>query len=77
MNQQEFLNSMERALGIDRGSLELTHNLADLENWDSMAVLEFQAIADEEYSLQVDPTTLESVKTIGDLWSEVSRQAGS
>jgi len=63
---------MERALGMDEGSLALTQDIAELEDWDSMAVLEFQAIADEEFGLQIDPTSLETVKTVGDLWNRVS-----
>ena len=72
MEQQDFLAALERALAMDKGTLELTQTLEDLENWDSMAVLEFQAIADEEYGLQVDPTAIDSMKTIGDLWDQVA-----
>ena len=75
MNQKEFLSAIEKAMVLEEGSLGTDKVLEDLESWDSMAVLEFQAIADEEFGIQVDPTAIGSCKTVGDLWGLVSKHA--
>ena len=74
MNQQEFLAAIEKALVMDEGTLESTKVLTEIESWDSMAVLEFQAIADEEFGVQVDPTAIGNCETVGDLWNLIEGQ---
>ena len=72
MNSQEFLAALEKALVLDSGSLSMSQVLDDLESWDSMSVLELQAIADEEFGLELEPKAIGNCKTIGDLWGLLS-----
>ena len=67
MKQDELLTALEKTLNLEAGALAPGKILEDLDGWDSMAVLEFQAIADEELGVQVDPDAITSCKTVADL----------
>ena len=66
MNQTQFLEELENIVMAKKGSLS-TESVLDEVNWDSMAALEFQALADEKLGLQVDPTDIGICRTVGDL----------
>ena len=67
MTEQQFLNKLEEAIGLDAGTLAPEVVLEELDSWDSMAVLEFQAMADEELELILEPTAISACDTVADL----------
>lgn len=67
MNRQQFLEALEQAIMLDKGALTPTTVLGELDSWDSMAVLEFQAMADEHFDIQVEPEDIGNCKTVDDL----------
>ena len=38
-----------------------------LENWDSLSIIGFIALADEKFSVQVSPTAIHQAETVNDL----------
>ncbi len=66
MNQQQFIEELENIVMTKKGSLSPDSALDDI-NWDSMAALEFQALADEKLGKQLDPTEIGICRTVGDL----------
>ena len=66
MNRQQFLEQIENILMIKKGRIG-PDSLLDEINWDSMAALEFQSMAEEKLGLQIDPTEIGSCRKVGDL----------
>ena len=66
MNQQEFIAEFERIVMADEGTVSTDSALKDLK-WDSMAALEYQALADEQFGMQLEPTAISIAVTVGDL----------
>lgn len=66
MNRQQFLEEVENIVMISKGRLTLESMLDEI-NWDSMAALEFQSMAEEKMDLQLDPTAIGACRTVGDL----------
>jgi len=67
MKKQQFLNKICEILEIDMDSLVGDESLDMLDNWDSLAVISFIALADEELGVIVDADKLSSATNIQDL----------
>jgi acyl carrier protein len=67
MQAEAFLREIELALELPTGSLAGDEQLADLPEWDSLAVISFIALVDEKLGLPVDGDMLANAQTIGDL----------
>lgn len=67
MNGVEFLRELEEMLELDSGALTGGEALADLEGWDSLAVISFIALVDEKLGLVVEGEKLARAKTVADL----------
>ena len=48
-------------------ALSPSSRLVDVGNWDSMVVIAFMAMADEQFGTSVSPTALMECHTVGDL----------
>ena len=66
MNQKELITKLEQIAMVDEGTLTPATELKDLK-WDSMMALEYQALADEELNLQLEPTAINVAVTVADL----------
>lgn len=66
------MRALEGILQIDENHLTAETVLGDLKSWDSMGVLEFQAMADEDLGVQVEPAAIERCRTADDLWKLVA-----
>lgn len=67
MNSAEFLRELEEMLELDSGALTGAEVLAELEGWDSLAVISFIALVDEKLGLVVEGEKLARAKTVADL----------
>ena len=67
MKRDDFLRLLEDELEIADVILSPEVQLSDLEAWDSLAAVEFIAIADEQFEIQVAGTDLEKCETVNDL----------
>jgi len=67
MNRKEFLLLMDDLVEADPGTLTGSENLSGLEEWNSLAVMEFIALVDEKFGVQLNPTDIEQCTTTNDL----------
>jgi acyl carrier protein len=67
LDRKDFLLKIEDIVQADPGSLTESHQLADVAGWDSLAEVQFQALADEEFGRELKPADVASCKTVHDL----------
>jgi acyl carrier protein len=67
MNQQTFLAQVDEILELPAGTLKGGETLADLENWDSLAMMSFIALASDQYGATVSPRQISGCKCVSDL----------
>jgi acyl carrier protein len=64
MKRAVFLNKLEEIMEAPEGSLKGDEQLADLPRWDSMTVVQFIALVDEEFGTQVSASELLEAKAV-------------
>lgn len=69
MQKKEFLNKIEEILEIDDDSLTGSEALADIEEWDSLAVMGFIAMVDTNFDITLDADKIQKCETVNDLCS--------
>jgi acyl carrier protein len=67
MTRQEFLLAMDRILELPEGTLTGAESLDDLENWNSLAMVEYIALADSNNGTQLSPRQIRDCTSIDDL----------
>lgn len=67
MTKQELFTELEEVLELDEGSLKDEDILADIEMWDSLAVVTFIAVVDEHLEMTLEPEKISQAKTVSDL----------
>ena len=72
MTREEFLQSVDRLVEVPRGTLKGPEYLNDLENWNSLAMISFLALADTNNRVALSPRQLMACTTVADLL-EVAR----
>ena len=71
MSKEDFLTKLAEMLELD-GALTGEEVLADLEAWDSMAVLSFMAMADSEAGKTLAAADITKAKNVSDLYALVA-----
>lgn len=72
MTYDEFIAALEKAVDVDPGTFKSGKVLDDIVEWDSLAVLEYQALADEELGLDLEAEQVHFCKTFDDLMALVA-----
>ena len=67
MTRQEFLEKFEEMLELPPGTLKGPEELETLDQWTSMAMIEFIALADTNNGAKLSPRQLASCRTVSDL----------
>lgn len=67
MDKATFIGKIEAMLELDPGSLNEGSALAEVEAWDSLAVLSYISLADETLGKVVDAKAIGTCRTVGDL----------
>ncbi len=67
MTISDFLLEIDQIIQADAGATSQDTELASLEDWDSMAVISFIAMADAKLGITVRVSSLANCKTVGDL----------
>jgi acyl carrier protein len=67
MSFDEFLTHLSDILDIPATDLQPDRKLADLGNWDSMALVSFIAFVDEYLEKTLSPRAIAPCRTIADL----------
>jgi len=68
VDYNKFLRGLEELLHEPANSFQGAEVLRELSCWDSLAIVEFMAFADERYSLTLAPKQITSCATIHDLF---------
>jgi hypothetical protein len=67
MTKEQFLKSIDEIVELPRGTLEGPENLRDLENWTSLAVVSFLALADSNNRVGLSARQIIGCATVSDL----------
>lgn len=67
-----FMEKMGKILNGEEFTLESELNY--LENWDSLASVDFLGMADEDFGKEIDPMDVRMAGTIGDLFELVTKE---
>ena len=59
---------------IDGEAFDMDTELKFLENWDSLASVDFLGIADEDFGKELDPMDVRSAGTVGDLYELLTKE---
>jgi acyl carrier protein len=67
MTHDEFLSEFQEILELPPGSLQGSEFLSDLEQWDSLAMMSFIALASEKCGVTLSPRHLLACRTVDEL----------
>jgi acyl carrier protein len=67
MNKKEFLNEIEELLELDENSLTGTELLEELGDWDSLAIMGFIAIVDDNFEVTLEADKIVACVTVDHL----------
>jgi acyl carrier protein len=67
MSKQEFLDQLAELIEEPAGSLTGSEKLETLENWNSIALVGFMAMADEHFNIRISPRQFASCNDVDDL----------
>ena len=67
MTKAVFLQKLESIIEADEGTVEGSSVLADLDGWDSLAVMSTLAMFDKQFGVKVPATTIYQCRTVDDL----------
>lgn len=66
MTEKEKLALLEEMLEVDEGTLTPDMKLDDIEEWDSVAIISFMALVDDEFDKSIKASEIKEFKTIAD-----------
>ena len=67
-----FMEKMSKILNGEEFTMESELNY--LENWDSLASVDFLGLADEDFGKELDPMDVRMAGTIGDLFELLTKE---
>ena len=67
MTRDEFVSTLEELVDVEPGTFKIGMVLDDIVEWDSLAVIEFQALADERLGKELEAEDIHFCKTFDDL----------
>jgi acyl carrier protein len=66
MTEEKKMELLEEMLEVDEGTLKPETPLADLEEWDSIALISFIALVDDEFDKTMKGAEVRAFVTIAD-----------
>lgn len=70
---KEKIALLEEMMELDEGTLTPQTRLADLEEWDSIAVISFIALVDDEFDKIIKGSQIKEFQTIADALAVMER----
>jgi acyl carrier protein len=67
MRASDFLKLLDNTLDLPEGTLTGTEQLSDIPEWDSLAVISFIALVDEQFNEILEGEKLAEAKSVADL----------
>ena len=77
MTRDQFIAALEKAVEVEPGTFKSGMALNDIVEWDSLAVLEFQALVDEQLGRDLEAEEVHFCKTFDDLLALVADRLDS
>lgn len=71
----DFLHMMDDLLELEQGTLTGAEKLKDIENWDSLSIVSFMALAKAQYNANVPAKGIADAETVDDLFALIESQA--
>ena len=71
MTRDELLREIETSIELPPDSLKGDEALADIPEWDSLAIIVFIALVDEKLGVMVEGEALANARTVDDLMALV------
>ena len=66
MNEQEFIERMKAIL--DNENISMNTALSEIEEWDSLSVVSYAAMADTAFHKKISPEKIKTCNSIRDLY---------
>lgn len=66
MTEKEKIAMLEEMMELDEGTLTPQTELVDLVEWDSIAVISFIALVDDEFDKTIKGSQIKEFKTVAD-----------
>lgn len=73
MTNQEKLNLLEEIMDLEEGTLKEDMLLSDIDEWDSISLLSFMAMMDDEFSKVVKGKDIKEKKYVSELLEMMER----
>ena len=70
--EQLFMEKFSKLLDGEKFTMDT--ELKFLENWDSLASVDFLGLADEDFGKELDPMDVRTAGTVGDLFELVTKE---
>lgn len=67
MNKTMFYERLDEIMNLKKGTIRGDEELEALRNWDSVALMTFIALIDEEFSVRVTGKQVMKCQTVADL----------
>lgn len=67
MTNEQKIKTIEEILDLEEGTLTEETILKDLEDWDSVAIISFIAMMDDEFDKIIKGSVIREQKTVADL----------
>lgn len=69
MNKSDFLKQMDEILDLPSGTVKGNEALAEIEGWDSLAVVGFIAVVNQHFGTTLAAKNVQGAKTLPELLS--------
>lgn len=69
MTDAKKIELLEEMMDLDAGTLTPETQLSEIEEWDSIALISFIALVDDEFDKVIKGSTIKAQKTVADLMS--------
>lgn len=77
MSRPEGLQTIQQAMGLPPGTLTGSEEIESLDEWNSLAVVEFMAMTDKKLGVSLDVERIAACVTIDDLVSLLVAESGA
>ncbi len=67
MTLQEKLEKLEEIFDVEEGSISPEMNLADIDEWDSLAALSYVVMMTDDFNKKVSGAEIRAFKTVQDI----------
>ena len=67
MDSKNFLRALDHLVRLPEGTLAGPETLTDLKGWDSLATIEYIALVDETFGIDIAPDKVRKCKRVQDL----------